>query len=133
MSESLTAADREMLQAGHFATLTTVMADGSPQSTVTWVDADDTHILVNTAMGRLKTRNAQRDPRVAVLVTDRDDGYRFISVRGRVVEFVTEGADEHIDLLAKRYAGDDVFPGHTPDRQRVILRIEPDKIMRRST
>ncbi|MFC6836536.1 PPOX class F420-dependent oxidoreductase [Halomarina ordinaria] len=112
----------------HFATL---MPDGTPQVTPVWVDydADREEVLVNTARGRRKERNASEDPKVGVSMVDPDDPYRFVSVRGRVVEFQEEGAVEHIDDLARRYMDVEEYPGHDEEEgARVILRISTDEV-----
>jgi PPOX class probable F420-dependent enzyme len=123
-------ADRAMLTAPNFASLATTMTDGSPQASVVWIDVDGDDILVNTAEGRTKTENMRRDPRVAVCLFDNDDPYRQLMVRGRVTAFTHEGADAHIDFLAKKYTGADVYAGHRPDQQRVIVRIAVDNVVR---
>ncbi len=108
------------------ATVATIMPDGSPQSTAVWFDSDGEHVLFNTAEGRVKTENLRRDPRVAVTVWDADNPFSQASMRGRVVEMTTEGADAHIDKLAKKYLGVDSYPGRRSDEQRVIVKIEVD-------
>lgn len=115
-------------QLAHFVTL---MADGSPQTTPVWVDVepDGSHILINTADGRLKTENLERDPRVAVSVVDRANDWRYALVRGTVVERRHEGADAHIDKMAKKYLGQDTYPFRNAAEQRVILRIKPDHVL----
>jgi PPOX class probable F420-dependent enzyme len=125
-------ADRAMLEARNFAHLATVMADGSPQVSVVWVDLDGDTILINSAEGRTKTRNVRRDPRVALSVYDQQNPYSELMVRGRVVELTHDGAKEHIDSLAKKYLGKDIYPWHQPDQQRVILRIEIESVARRA-
>jgi PPOX class probable F420-dependent enzyme len=107
---------------GHLATL---MPDGSPQVTPVWVDYDGEYILVNSARGRVKDRNIQRDPRVAIEIQDPDDPYRYIQIRGRVVETTTEGAEEHIDKMAKKYTSRSKY-GVPPGEVRVIFRVQPD-------
>ena len=124
----LSEAQVALLKEPHIAQLVTLMADGSPQVSPVWVDTDGTHVLINTAQGRLKTRNIERDPRVAVAVYDPANAYeRVVNVRGRVVEIATEGADAHIDSLAKKYLGADRYPGHTDAETRVILKIAVDR------
>lgn len=115
-------------QLAHFVTL---MADGSPQTTPVWVDVepDGSHVLINTAEGRLKTENLERDPRVAVSVVDKANDWRYALVRGTVVERRHEGADAHIDKMAKKYLGQDSYPFRNPAEQRVVLRIKPDHVM----
>ena len=106
----------------------TTMPDGSPQLTQTWVDTDGEHILVNTVQGFQKARNVERDPRVAVSVSDPAHPSRYYTVRGRVVSATTEGAAEHIETLAQRYLGAPYpwFGGR--DQVRLLLTIEPDRI-----
>jgi PPOX class probable F420-dependent enzyme len=107
--------------------VTTLMADGSPQITEVWVGTDDEHVLVNTWEGALKLRNVRRDPRVALAVADVDDFRSYFSVRGEVVEITTEGANEHINELSRKYLGTD-YPGFGPDVQRVKLMIRVDRV-----
>ena len=108
--------------------VTTLMPDGSPQTTQTWVDTDGEHVLVNTVVGYQKTRNVERDPRVSVAVQDPENLFRYISVRGRVVGTTTEGATEHIEALSQRYTGRP-YPWYGGrDQQRVVLTIAADKV-----
>ncbi len=126
---NLTGLARKLTTEGkNFATVSTLMSDGSPQASVVWIDSDDDHIIFNTAEGRLKTKNIHRDPRVAITVLNADDPYEQVTVRGRVVEMTHDGADEHIDGLAKKYLGQDRYPGHTSEEQRVTVKIAPDRI-----
>jgi PPOX class probable F420-dependent enzyme len=108
--------------------LATLMPDGSPQVTQTWVDTDGRHVLVNTVEGHQKVRNVRRDPRVALDVADPDDVSSYVQVRGRVVEVTPDGAAEHIEQLAQRYLGRPYpwFGGR--DQVRVLLRIEADTV-----
>ena len=100
------------------------MRDGSPQVTPVWVDTDGENVLVNTALGRVKTRNMERDPRVAIAVYDPAEPYnRVLNVRGRVIDITPEGANDHIDRLAKNYTGADRYAGHRPDQTRVTVTI----------
>jgi hypothetical protein len=86
--------------------------------------------VVNTAEGRTKTENMRRNPRVAICLFDSDDPYLQLMVRGHVTDFVHEGADAHIDFLAKKYTGADVYGDHRADQQRVIVRIAVDGVVR---
>jgi PPOX class probable F420-dependent enzyme len=104
------------------------MPDGSPQVTPVWVDFDGKYILVNTAEGRRKPKNIRRDPRVAIDVISREDPYRMVTVRGRVVEVTNEGADEHIDKMAKKYLGQDKYPFRAAGERRVMFKIEPEYV-----
>lgn len=106
----------------------TTMPDGSPQLTQTWADTDGTHVVVNTVVGYQKARNVERDPRVAVTVSDPANPSRYFSVRGRVVEATTEGGAEHIEALAQRYLGGP-YPWYGGRGQtRLVLRIAADRI-----
>jgi PPOX class probable F420-dependent enzyme len=119
---------RKLLEGKNFANIATVMPDGSPQVTPVWVDFDGTHILVNTADGRQKPRNLRRDPRVAVSVYNQENPYSYVQVRGRVVDITVNGADAHIDKMAKKYMGQDTYPFRTPTEQRLILKIAPERV-----
>ena len=118
----------KLLQEPAYCQLATLMPDGSPQNTQVWVDTDGKHILINTAQGRQKERNVQRDPRVALNVVDPTNAWRVGMVRGRVVEVTTEGADELIDQLAKKYLNVETYPFRRPEEVRVTLKILPEKI-----
>jgi PPOX class probable F420-dependent enzyme len=117
---------REKLQEATFWQLVTINEDGSPTASPVWIDVDGGHVIVNTAIGRLKERNVRRDPRVALAMSDREDPYTWVELRGRVVEFV-EGsqADDSIDRLSQKYLGLERYAGGKPGERRVILRIEP--------
>jgi PPOX class probable F420-dependent enzyme len=110
-----------------FANLATIMPDGSPQVTPVWCDYDGENILINTAAGRVKDKNLQREPRVSLSILDPDNPYRYLEVRGRVVERTQVGADAHIDKMAKKYLGVDVYPGRSQDEVRVIFKIKPER------
>ena len=118
----------KLLEEKNFAFVATLMNDGSPQITPTWVDLEQNTILINTAEGRVKHKNVSRDPRVAVSVFDHNNPYNMVSIRGRVIEQTRRGADEHIDKLAKKYFGVDKYPFRSPSETRVILKIKPEKI-----
>jgi PPOX class probable F420-dependent enzyme len=108
--------------------LATSMADGSPQLTQTWVDTDGEHVLINTVRGHLKVRNIERDPRVAVAISDPDKPSRYFQVRGRVLDMTTDGAVEHIEKLAQRYLGGP-YPWYGGrDQTRLLIIIEAAKI-----
>ena len=125
---SLPPAVRELFQGKNLGHLATIMPDGSPQVTPVWVDVDGDRILVNTAEGRTKPRNVRRDPRVAISIHDQENPYKSAYIRGRVVEVTQEGAEAHIDKLAKKYMGVDVYPAHDPNQPRVIFAIEAEHI-----
>ena len=109
-----------------FAHLATLMPDGSPQVTPVWVDYQDGFVLVNSARGRQKDRNMRRDARVAIAILDPDNPYRYLQVRGRVVEITEVGADAHIDKMALKYLGREKYPNRRPGEIRVIKKIQPE-------
>jgi PPOX class probable F420-dependent enzyme len=109
-----------------FGNLATLMPDGGPQVTPVWVDYDGTHVLFNSAKGRQKDRNLRRDARVAMAVVDPDNPYRYLQIRGRVVEITEKGADASIDRLAKKYLGVDKYPNRQPGEVRVLYKIQPE-------
>jgi PPOX class probable F420-dependent enzyme len=121
-------ADLKALATGkNFAALTTLMADGQPQTQVMWVDADDEHVLINTEVHRQKYKNVERDPRVTVTVWNANNPYQYVEVRGTVAETVRgDEARAHIDACAKRYMGVDDYPNPIQS-ERVILRITPER------
>ena len=108
--------------------IATSMADGSPQLTQTWVDTDGEYVIINSVQGFVKLKNIARDPRVAVAISDPDDPARYFQVRGQVVDVTTDGAVDHIEMLAQKYLGTAYpwFGGR--DQVRVIIRIAPEKI-----
>jgi PPOX class probable F420-dependent enzyme len=111
-----------------FANLATVMPDGSPQVTPVWVDFDGSHVLFNSALGRVKDKNIRRDPRVSLAIQDPGNPYRYMEIRGRVVEITQKGADEHINKLSQKYLGKPVYPFRQPGEVRVLYRIEPEHV-----
>jgi PPOX class probable F420-dependent enzyme len=108
--------------------ITTLMPDGSPQTTMTWVDTDGEHVVINTVESHLKVKNIQRDPRVSVAVGDPQNLMRYYAIRGRVVKISKEGAVEHIDALAHRYTGAPYAWYGGRDQVRIILTIAADSI-----
>src|SRR5207248_11570052 len=128
MAAALSAGFQKLLREPAFCQVATLMPDGSPQLTQTWVDTDGEHVRINTFEGSQKERNVRRDPRVAVNVVDPANAWRIANVRGRVVEVTTEGADRHIDQLAHKYLGAETYPYRRPGQVRIILKIAADKI-----
>jgi PPOX class probable F420-dependent enzyme len=118
----------------NFGFLGTVNKNGSPQVTPTWIDmmenegGHEAMIVINTAKDRVKQKNVSRDPRVSLSIVDETNPYSMVTIRGRVVEQTTEGADEHIDKLARRYLNAERYPSHSPNVERIILKIKPEKI-----
>ncbi len=128
----LTDSARKLLEGKNLLYITTINSDGSPQITPVWVDTDGKHVLVNTAVGRVKQRNVTRDPRVALALNSPNDFYDTALIRGRVVEQVTgPTADKHIDKLAKKYLDKDTYPWRNPKETRVILKIQPERVIAR--
>ena len=111
-----------------FAHLATVMPDGTPQVTPVWFDMDGDKIRVNTARGRVKDKNMQKNAAVALSVIDPDNPYRHVCIRGRIAGITEQGADAHIDSLAKKYLGKDKYPFARPGEVRVIYEIEPTSV-----
>jgi PPOX class probable F420-dependent enzyme len=107
------------------ADLATVMPDGTPQVTPVWVDFDGEHVIVNSARGRRKDKNMKVGAPVAVSIMDPDNPYRHLQIRGRVTEVTENGADAHIDRMAKKYLGQDKYPFRQPSEVRVIYKIAP--------
>jgi PPOX class probable F420-dependent enzyme len=119
---------RALIEGTNLGNIATVMPDGSPHVVPVWIDYDAGNVLVNTAEGRQKLKNIRHDPRVAMDIVNNDNPYEMVALRGHVVEVTHEGADAHIDKLAKKYLGRDTYPFRQPGEQRVIVRIEPDKV-----
>jgi PPOX class probable F420-dependent enzyme len=125
---TIPASHADLLKKVAFANLATLNADGSPQVTPVWVDFDGTHVIVNTAKGRVKTKNLARNPRVALSIGDPENPYRYLGIQGRVTEMTETGGDAHIDKMAKKYLGKDTYPFRQPGEVRVIVKIAPDKV-----
>lgn len=121
-------AQLKIIEAKNFAHLATLFADGSPQVTPVWVDQKDGMLRINSAEGRAKVNNLRRDPRVAIEVSNSENPYEYVEVRGRVVDMLHEGADAHIDSLAKKYMGVGSYPFRREGEQRVTIVIEPERI-----
>ena len=119
---------KSLLRKPCFAHLATLMPDGGPQVSPVWIDVDGDTILVNSASGRVKDKNMRHDARVALSITDPENPYSAVMIRGRVVEITTEGADAHIDAMAKLYMGKDRYPLRQPGEERVLYKIEADSI-----
>jgi PPOX class probable F420-dependent enzyme len=124
----LEAKQREFLDENPFVgTVTTLRPDGSPHSTVVWVDVEDGKVSFNTAQGRAKPRYLEGDPRASLLVVDPNDPYKWVAVSGPV-EVTEEDADAQIDRLAKKYIGKDEYPWRNPQEKRIKVLIEPEKV-----
>jgi PPOX class probable F420-dependent enzyme len=111
-----------------FVYLATLMKDGTPQVTPVWFNTDGTYILINSAEGRLKDKNMRSRPQVALVIADPDDPYRYLQIRGQVIEYTLEGAEEHIDTLNLKYRGNPNYPNHRANQHRVIYKVLPEKV-----
>ncbi len=120
--------DRRILEAPNFASVATLMPDGSSHVSTIWIDVDGDDVVFNTSEGRVKTVNIRRDPRVSISVFDQDDPYEQVVIRGTVVDLTHDGAEEHIHRLAKKYLGVDAYPWLETGEQRVIVRVRPDHV-----
>jgi PPOX class probable F420-dependent enzyme len=118
---------QKFLEQPYVGTVTTLREDGSPHSTIVWVDVEDGKVSFNTATGRAKPRHLEHDPRASLLVVDPNDSYRWIAISGHA-ELTDEGADAQIDKLAKKYLGRDEYPWRKPAEQRLKVLIEPEKV-----
>ena len=127
MTEQLPEKYADLLQKKAFANLGTLNRDGSPQVTPVWVDYDGKHVRINSARGRQKDKNIRRDPRVSLAIQDPENPYRYLEIRGKVVEVTEKGADDHINSLSKKYLGKDVYPFGQAGETRVLYKIEPEK------
>ncbi len=128
MSATIEGRSEELLSGKNFANVSTIREDGSVHAAPVWVDVQDGRPVLNTAEGRAWPRNLERDPRVTLTVQNMENPYEYVSIRGRVAERTHEGADEHIDALAKKYMGVDEYPLRQPGEQRVIIRIDPEYV-----
>ncbi|HUA73623.1 MAG TPA: PPOX class F420-dependent oxidoreductase [Solirubrobacteraceae bacterium] len=128
MSATLEGPAAQLLKEKNFANVATLRTDGSVQVSPVWVDVQDGKAVVNSAEGRAWPRNLERDPRVTLTVQNMENPYEYVEVRGKVAERTHEGADEHIDALAKKYMGVDSYPLRQPGEQRVIIRVEPEHV-----
>jgi len=111
-----------------FLHLATLMSDGSPQVTPVWFEYDGTYIIVNSALGRTKDKNMRRDERVAMSIQDPDNPYRYLQIRGKVVQITTDAADDSIDRLSKKYTGQELYAGRRAGEVRVIYKIQPLRV-----
>ncbi|HTD09197.1 MAG TPA: PPOX class F420-dependent oxidoreductase [Solirubrobacteraceae bacterium] len=118
----------KLLQGKNFCHVSTLRADGSVHGVPVWVDVQDGQPVLNTAEGRAWPRNLERDPRVTLTVQSMENPYEYLEVRGRVAERTHDGADQHIDAMAKKYMGVDEYPLRQPGEQRVIIRVAPEHV-----
>jgi PPOX class probable F420-dependent enzyme len=128
MADVLSEKARALISRPVLASLATLNPDGSPQITPLWVGLDGDDVMFNTAQGRKKARNLERDARVAVTVIDPDDQYNVVALQGTVIDVTTNGADADIDALAKKYLGVDTYPMRSEDEVRIRVRVRTDHI-----
>jgi PPOX class probable F420-dependent enzyme len=131
MSQAVEGRAKELLEDKNFCQVATLRRDGSVQVSPTWVDIEDGAPVLNTAEGRAWPSNLDRDPRVTLSVQNMENPYEYVEIRGRVAERTHDGADEHIDRLAKKYLGQDEYPYRQPGEQRVIIRVAPEHVVHR--
>jgi PPOX class probable F420-dependent enzyme len=128
MSKSIPVEFHDLFAKRAYANLGTLRADGSPQVTPVWCDADGDDVVINTAKGRHQDRNIRNDARVAVTIMDPDNPYRYLEVRGCAVEMPGSAADEHLDRMAKKYLGTQTYTYRQPGEVRVIYKIQADRV-----
>jgi PPOX class probable F420-dependent enzyme len=128
MSQVIEGRARELLEGRNFCIVGTLRGDGTIHATPVWVDIADGQPVLNTAEGRQWPRNLERDPRVTLTVPNLENPYEYVEIRGRVARRTHEGADEHIDALAKKYLGQDEYPYRQPGEQRVMISVEPERV-----
>jgi PPOX class probable F420-dependent enzyme len=128
MAEKIEGRARELLEGKNFVTLGSIAKDGRPQLNVIWGDVEGDQVRVNSAEGRQWPKNLRRDPRVTLTVMNQENPYEYGVIVGRVTEDTHEGADEHIDSLAKKYLDADTYPYRQEGEQRVMFKIEPEKV-----
>jgi PPOX class probable F420-dependent enzyme len=120
---------RRLFEERNFVFVSTLMNDGYPHTTPTWVDIENGNVLINTAIGRIKQKNVSRDPRLSLAVADQDNPYDMVTIRGKVIEQIKgDAAEKHIDKLAKKYLGKNEYPNRAPGEKRVILKIKPERV-----
>jgi PPOX class probable F420-dependent enzyme len=128
MSSKIEGRSEELLKAKNFCNVATLRQDGSIHGVPVWVDVKDGRPVVNTAEGRIWSNNLARDPRVTMTVQNMENPYEYVEIRGRVAERTHEGADEHIDELAKKYLGQDTYPYRQPGEVRLMITVEPQHV-----
>jgi len=123
----LTDQAKTLIDGRNFASVATLMPDGSPQVAPVWVDRDGDTVVINATVNRQRYRNLKRDPRVALTVFDQGNPYSKVIIRGKVTEITKAGAEDHIDKLSMKYNGSK-YPWHKTDDARVIIRIMPEHV-----
>jgi PPOX class probable F420-dependent enzyme len=128
MTQAIPETYADLFEKKAFGNLGTLMKDGSPQVTPVWVDYDGTYVRFNSAKGRVKDINIRRDPRVSITLQDPANPYRYLEIRGKVIEITEKGADDHINKLSQKYLGNPVYPYRKPGEVRVTYKIEAEKV-----
>jgi PPOX class probable F420-dependent enzyme len=128
MSSKIEGRSEELLRAKNFCNVATFLKDGSIHGVWVWVDVKDGRPVVNTAEGRVWPENLARDPRVTITVVNQENPYEYVEIRGRVAESTHEGADEHIDAMAKKYLDQDSYPFRRPGEVRLMISVEPQHV-----
>jgi PPOX class probable F420-dependent enzyme len=128
MADTLSPKARQLIERPVLASVATLNPDGTPQITPVWIDIDGENLVFNTAKGRVKARNLEKDSRVAISVIDPEDQYNVVALRGTVTDISTEGADAHIDSLAKKYLNVDSYPMRREGEVRIRVTVRPDRI-----
>src|SRR5437879_13393881 len=128
MSQVIQEKYMDLLEKPAFGNLATLMKDGSPQVTPVWVDYEGKFVRFNSAKGRVKDKNVRRDPRVSIAIQDPANPYRYLEIRGKVVEITENGADDHINKLSKKYLGNPVYPLRKPGELRMTYKTETEKV-----
>lgn len=128
MSTAIEGRADELLKAPNFCNVATLRPDGSVHAVPVWVDVQNGQPVLNTAEGRAWPHNLEHDPRVTLTVQNLENPYEYVTIRGKVVAREHDGADEHIDRLAKKYLGQDTYPYRQPGERRLIVRVEPEAV-----
>jgi PPOX class probable F420-dependent enzyme len=131
MPDAIPASHRDLLDKKALAFLACHLANGAVMVNPVWCMAEDGHVLINSAQGRLKDKVMRRDPRVTLCIVDPDDPFRYLELRGKVTEITDKGADAVIDRLAKKYLGVDTYPYRRAGEKRLTYRIAPEKVVAR--
>jgi PPOX class probable F420-dependent enzyme len=129
MAEKIEGRARELLEEANFAAVATLRKDGTPAVNVTWVDMDNGHVVLNSAEGRQWPERLRRNGRATITVVNHENPYEYVEIQGRLAEEDHEHADDNIDQLAKKYLGKDEYPFRQPGEERVLFRIEPEKVV----
>lgn len=133
MRSTLEVRDRELLEAPNFCHVATLRGDGMPHVVPVWVHVEGDQVVLNTAEGRAWPANLERDPRATLTITNLANPYEYLTIRGRVAQRTTEGAEEHIDFLSEKYLGEPTYPYRQPGDVRVKLYIQPERVHRHGT